>query len=1017
MRWRVDGVVIGKFVSYRKSCDMYRRDNIIKHLGYNGVLLPMSEVARRYPAYRELTMLGADECYFMAGHPAVLFSKTTSFDKEYGKKLVEILHAAWNYRKVLLLIAYSDLEVRVYNCYAKPCCVSTEENYNKELCDAHIQSASLNDGNLDDFSLYFSREAVDTGALWEVKKGINIDISKRVDAYLVDCLDRTKDALLKSGLEEKYIHALLIRSLFVLFLEDKGATKDAGVYNDINHSCTSFFDILKDKSATYKLFEVLNNRFDGDVTRILPGEKEKVTDCQLELVRKCFLDGDLSDNPKLYKDWRLFRFDIIRIELLSEIYEHFLGASKASKGQYYTPSNLVDLILSEKISDDTLKWDLKVLDPACGSGIFLVESYKRLIRIWKLANRKETIDFASLKTILCNNIYGIDIDATALSVASFGLYLTLINELNPRTLWTQSSCKLPCLIHKDGNAESVEGNLWCRDAIATDFTSILPAMDLVVGNPPYGTQKQQKSISAYCKRFGFAGEMSLPFIHKAVALCPNGEIALVVNMKILTNANGTYGCFRKWLLQEACVEKIYNLSIFRNAPKEFGGSLFSSAKTPVAVLYYKAARSESMSKDIIYWAPRTYVKSNMLYDIVLDSCDLKYLPRELCERNDTCVWKIGAWGNAMAYRIVEKMRARPSLKKTFDKNTWIYGRGCNADSKNPQISPEYLLDLKRIERYRVPSDAVVRNDKNKIFRKNKHGVFDAPYVVMKECPDKDGVIAGLFYGNAITTTSAFVFNGMTEADKKVLAAYLNSTVVNAFLFLTSSTWGIERERLLIDEEVMQTPSPFETITSVQKRRIISLFDQICKKRSELMYADTVDEERDIDELFYSILGLTDFEKEIMEDIYENSLRLFALKAGADAMRATTESGLCAYARRLCHSINGYYCNSKTRVSPEVLMPSVTTPLCMTIVRFGAEETMLKILDGKRDRDGLRKMYGVLTNKAHAGIAIQRVLRRYQNNRIIVIKPNQRRYWTEMQAVEDGGAIFAEILSMKGTTNE
>lgn len=996
---------------------MDRRDNIIKYLGYNGVLLSMSEVARRYPAYQELTTLGADECYFMVGHPAVLFSKTTDFDNEYNKKLVNILHAAWNYRKVLLLIAYSDFEVRVYNCYAKPSCVSTDEIYEKKLSGAYIQKASLEDGNLDDFAAYFSREAVDTGALWEATEVIKIDISKRVDAYLVDCLDRTKDALLKTGLDEKYIHALLIRSLFVLFLEDKGATKDAGVYNAINPSYASFFDILKDKSATYRLFTILNDRFDGDVTRILPGEKEKVTNRQLELVRKCFLDGDLSDDPKLYNDWRLFRFDIIRIELLSEIYEHFLGASKTSKGQYYTPLNLVDLILSEKIPNDTRQWNLKILDPACGSGVFLVESYKRLIRIWKLANRKETIDFESLKAILCNNIYGIDIDATALSVASFGLYLTLINELDPRTLWAKSWCKLPCLIHKDDNTEGVEGNLWCKDAIVTNFNSILPEMDLVVGNPPYGTKQQQKSITAYCKRFGFAYEMSLPFIHKATALCPNGEIALVVNMKILTNANGTYGHFREWLLREAYVEKIYNLSIFRNAPKEFGGSLFSSAKTPVAVLFYRADRQKSVSKDITYWAPKTYVKSNMLYDIVLDSCDLKYLPRELCERNDTSVWKIGAWGNAMAYRVMEKMRAIPTLKKTFDKNTWIYGRGCNADSQNPQFTPEYLLDLKRIGRYRVPEDAIVCNDKNKVFRENKYGIFDAPYVVMKECPDRDGVIAGLFYGNAITTTSAFVFNGMTEANKKVLTAYLNSKVVNAFLFLTSSTWGIERERLLIDEEVMQTPSPFVTITGAQKRRIISLYDQICKKRSELMHTDTTNEERCIDELFYSILGLSDFEMEVMEDVYENSLRLFALKTSADAIRATTESGLCSYAKRLCQSLNGYYCNSKTRVSPEVLMPSVTMPLCMIIVRFGTKDTGLKILNGKRDRDGLRKIYSVLTNKTHAGVTIQRVLRRFQDNSIIVIKPNQRRYWTEMQAMEDGGSIFAEILAMKGATNE
>ena len=165
------------------------------------------------------------------------------------------------------------------------------------------------------------------------------------------------------------------------------------------------------------------------------------------------------------------------------------------------------------------------------------------------------------------------------------------------------------------------------------------------------------------------------------------------------------------------------------------------------------------------------------------------------------------------------------------------------------------------------------------------------------------------------------------------------------------------------------------------------------------------------------MGLSDFEIEVMEDVYKNSLRLFALKTNADAMRATTESGLCAYAKRLCQSLNDYYRNSKTRVSPEVLMPNVTMPLCMIIVRFGTKDTGLKILNGKRDRDGLRKIYSVLTNKTHVGVTIQRVLRRFQDNSIIVIKPNQRRYWTEMQAMEDGGSIFAEILAMKGATNE
>lgn len=996
---------------------MNGRDNIIKRLGYDGVLLSMPDIECQYPDYQDIKGLGADGCYFVAGHPAVLFCKTDSFDREYTKKVVEILHAAWNYRKVLLLIAYSDFEVRVYNCHSKPKYVSSDASRERELSSAHIKTATLYDGNLIVFASFFSREAVDTGTLWEAQKTLKIDITKRVDAYLVESLDRTKQVLLRLGLEVKYIHALLIRSLFVLFLEDKGATREAGIYANIHPEYESYFDILKDKDATYKLFAMLNEQFNGDVTKILPGERENVTERHLDLIRKCFIDGDLSDTPKLYGDWRLFRFDIIRVELLSEIYEHFLGASRSLKGQYYTPSNLVDLILTEKIPNNSTKWNLKILDPTCGSGIFLVESYKRLIRLWKHRNGKERIDFQTLRNILCKNIYGIDIDETALSVAAFSLYLTLINELDPRTLWAQPTCKLPYLINKEGNKEKVDGNLWCADAIATDFTHLLPEMDLVVGNPPYGTEHSQESITNYCKAHGFANEMSLPFIHKVVSFCPNGEVVLVVNMKILTNATGTYANFRRWLLKETYVERIYNFSIFRNAPKDFGGSLFASAKTPVAVLFYKASKPKEKSKDIIFWSPRTYVKGNLLYDIVLESCDIKYLPREICENNDITAWKVGAWGNALSYRLIKKMRSLPTLLHSFAQNGWIYGRGCNADRDHPDFVPDALLDLNGIERYFTKGNVVSRNDVRKAYRKNKPGIFDVPYVVMKECPDKNGVIASLYGGNAITNTSAFVFNGMSETDKIVLVAYLNSRLANSFLFLTSSTWGIERERLLLDDETMQLPSPYGAISEEIKGEVVSLYQRLCKKQAELLFADVTEEKQKIDALFYAVFGLTDLEIKIIEDVFDNSLQLFALKEKSNAMRHTSNDVLSNYAKALCGTLNDYYHYSNTRVSPAVLVPNITVPLCMVIVRFGEKVEDLQQLDAAAYHIMLRKLYGELISKPQDGLVIQRVLRDYRDNSIILIKPNKRRYWTEIGAMEDAASIFSEILAMKGSDDE
>lgn len=996
---------------------MNGNSEIIKDLGYDGVLLSMPEVNCQHPNYRDLESLGADESYFIAGHPAALFLKTQTFDQEYAVRISGVLHKAWNYRKVLLLIAYSDFEVRVYNCYTKPTYAVTDEDRNKELADAQIMLTSSTDSEFGLFASLFSREALDTGALWHVRENrIKIDISKRVDAYFVDSLDRTKVALLKDGLKEEYIHALLIRSLFVLFLEDKGATAEAGIYDAIKPGCTTYFELLKDKEATYRLFDVLNKRFNGDITHLQEGEREAVTAKHLDVVRKCFLDGDLSDNPKMYGDWRLFRFDIIRIELLSEIYEHFLGASKADKGQYYTPTNLVDLILSEKIPTESTKWDLKVLDPSCGSGIFLVESYKRLIRSWKTAHKTDSISFQALQSILCDNIYGIDIDETALSVAAFSLYLTLINELDPRTLWANDAYKLPCLIHRDYAKGNVKGNLWCTDTVATDLTEMLPEMDLVVGNPPYGARHNQQSIKDYCRKLGFASEMSLPFIHKVTSVCPNGEIALVVNMKILTNSNGTYATFRSWLLNTAYIEKIYNFSVFRNAPSSFGGSLFSSASTPVAVLFYRASRPEQPSESITYWAPRTYVKSSLLYDIVLDSCDVKSLPRLQCEANDARIWKIGAWGNLMAHRVVKKLDRMHTLLDTFKEEGWIFGRGCNADSARPDFVPDTILNL-NFGRYFIDKNATQPNRGGKAYRNNKPGIFDAPYVVMKESPSNDGVIAGIFDGNAITTTSSFVFNGMSEDDKIVLVCYLNSKMANALLFLTSSTWGIERERLLLEDETMRLPTPFARITATQKRELVALYNRICKEKVELFRWGINEAVRKIDQLFYSIFGLTTLEIEVLEDVYDNSLTLFALQENAEAMGPADNQKLSAYANRLCESINSFYHFSPTRVSPEILEPDAQTPLNMVVVRFGKEEGTLKQIESPEGRKLMRSMYRALVAKPGDGLSVQRTLREYDKDSIVLIKPNQQRYWTEIQAMEDGASIFSEILSMKEVRND
>ena len=433
--------------------------------------------------------------------------------------------------------------------------------------------------------------AIDSGSIWTLEEAEfvrkKINIQKRVDKYLVESLINTAKQLEDQGLEINLIHRLILRSLFLLYLEDRNAT-DESFYSKIMEGAKSFFDILEDSKATYALFQKLEEHFNGNVFTMTDDENISVE--HLQLIKKCFISGnDNTPQINLFDDWRIFDFSIIQIELLSEIYENFLFKTdpelKKQTGTYYTPPALVEFILNEQlpINNGETDYNLKILDPTCGSGIFLVESFKRLVKRHENSHKQKLTDFNELKKLLTEHIFGIELHPQAIKVAAFSLYLALVDNLNPKTIWQNKNYSLPNLINNPNDLTLKEqgNNLFCRDTIKTNPEIETIEFDLVVGNPPFGTDIKSDSIRTYCEQLGFAKEMVLPFLHKATSFAPEGKIAMIFNTKVLTNTGSTYQKFRKWLFNECYVEKIYNFSILRNAKKNFGGQLFGDATGPI----------------------------------------------------------------------------------------------------------------------------------------------------------------------------------------------------------------------------------------------------------------------------------------------------------------------------------------------------------------------------------------------------------------------------------------------------
>lgn len=183
----------------------------------------------------------------------------------------------------------------------------------------------------------------------------------------------------------------------------------------------------------------------------------------------------------------MYDFSILPIEFISNMYEKFIGKeNQENEGAYYTPTFLVDYIVSETIGkklNESDNYNCKVLDPACGSGIFLVESLRKIIEKYITINEitdTDTDEFRqALKSIAQDNIFGIDKDPSAIQVAIFSVYLTLLDYQAPADI---GKFKFPNLLGT---------NFICSDTFDLDNKDLKALedkklnFDYIIGNPPW----------------------------------------------------------------------------------------------------------------------------------------------------------------------------------------------------------------------------------------------------------------------------------------------------------------------------------------------------------------------------------------------------------------------------------------------------------------------------------------------------------------------------------------------------
>ncbi len=1026
---------------------MKKAEDILKEQFGNG-LVALAEIedkplsTLRQHLVDEVKDFGIDSIYFSGNFPTVYFKSIKDFSPRQLNEICSTQRKIWNQKKVPFLYVGTPSEIRIYNCYARPV-KTAADNRSLELYRYSKHDA---ESKLHEMLHIFGRVSLDSGRFWKEKEfAKRMDPAQRVDQALIDSLKETRDHLSGRGLSLKTVHRLLLRSLFVLYLEDRKVTAPE-FYNNYVEGAESYFDILDDHRATFRLFADLEASFNGNVFSLLEEEKEAVKQEHLKRVKDCFWDG--GGGPRLLR-WRAFDFSIIPIELISGIYEIFLksenGERKTSKnGNYYTPHALVEFILNEQLpwADDTnCRYDLKILDPTCGSGIFLVESYRRVVDRWKFCRPEEKLDFQVLKRLLVDSIFGIEIQGQAIEVAAFSLYLVMLDYLEPKRIWNQ--VKFPFLIFDPecGDKNKQGNNLFRSSSLSPGpFEKI--EYDLVVGNPPFKRGLLAKEAKGYLETHGFPQQLVMAFLHRIPQLAPKAKFALVTASAVLFNKDKEpdtskksrkrkyqYKIFRKFLFNETYVEAVYNFSIFRRTPRQQGGPLFSAADTPVCVIFYQKTPPEQKKDHILYCAPKTAGRRNVIDSLAIDNSDFKFLPRKECRKGEAETWKTAMWGNNRDYALIEKLKrdkGTKSLKDYFESSEtpWHYGAGlhisgdrkCYLDEKllsytfiPPTVPERYYTDYKRMPL--KPLGHLSQEKRN--FRKINEHIFEAPYVLVKKGQKNKEFVSSFVDSNSVFTDAAYGISAKVDHRLlKALTAYLNSDIILYYLFLTSSSWGIEREQLKF-EEILSVPAlPFYWNTAQLDALAEKLDIIIERKKDAALKPDISDIERQIDEIIYQALGLTARERMLVEDALAYGLDLFKNREASAAYYPPTIEALENYAGLLCGDVNQMLHHGSLNAWASIYEVTPTVPLNFTALHFSNREApgfIEKNPSGADIDKLLRKVDDYTFEEYSESVFFRKNVKYYDDDTVLIIKPNEKRFWSRTEAMSDGQAIIAEIL--------
>ena len=796
------------------------------------------------------------------------------------------------------------------------------------------------------------------GTLWDDPAVCDLMLSSTKSAHrrLVEAVrklnkDLGDQRLLSAGLRRR----LLILSLLIAYLEERKVLLPDFFAQHLP-GARRFFEVLSNGSALVAMLNDLEGRFNGHVFSLSAAERDSLSvSPNLEHFARLVEAHEETDGQLAF--WRLYSFRDLPVEVISHIYQLFVTDGDSS---VYTPPALVRLILEEALSwerlDRLVDRNEVILDPACGSGVFLVEAYKRLVLHWRSRRQWRRPGVDDLRELLMC-VHGVDLERGAVELAAFSLCLALCDALEPEEI--RASVRL--FPELDG----ITIHHSCFFA-AKEQGMLAPRIGVVVGNPPFvsrlATPAAKRSAAIYHQQHGALPDKQLAylFLHEAMQLvAEDGILSMLQQYGFLYNQKSA--SFRDAFLARWNVREILDFVSVRGLFEKGG------ADTKIIVVV-AVARPPAIDGRILHAIFRRSGRADAEQSFDIDYYDLHWMPCSLVLGNPVA-WRANLLGGGRIYGFVKRLMRYPTLADHAERMGWEYGEGFIEGAKGKSNSADHITGKPVLPPNAFTATGI---DKTKIGIMGPKPIegprtpalFTPPFLVVRKHGNLEHAVWAGPYLTYKSEIVGFAARGGERSGLDTVAHWLESQAMalRAFAAVTSTRMFTRKATALSGADIKALPYPEEGTLDLSENEII-----------------------------------------LAEDIVYYQRDLVRLGDEADVLRRRADQGLEAFGACYTAQISTVYPDNPLKALSPQLWPGV---ICFPFV-FG---------EGAVDWSGTADLQGkinlLLKDQRDMTLSITRIARIYDDRFIFLLKPDRLRYWLRSVALRDADETLSD-LRMQG----